>query len=103
MLKRGLYIPELNQTLLILLKQSIEHNFEDSALEMMAFFVAKVDAEDVLDLIKLGLIVELGTMKKEFSEGEDEENLSKIILIGKEINERVRGMGLLSKGVYREL
>ena len=96
-------MPELNHTLLIILKQSAEHSFEDSALDMMISFVMKADLEDVLELIKLGLIVELGNMKRDFKATEDDESHSKVIVLGKEISERVRGMGLLSKGVHREL
>ena len=68
---------------------------------MLTSFVIRVEIQDVLELIELGLLVELGNMKKAFRLSEDDENLSKIIQLGKELNERVRGMGLISKGVHR--
>ena len=50
---------------------------------MLTSFIIRVDIQDVLELIELGLLVELGNMKKIFRMSEDDENHSKIIQLGK--------------------
>lgn len=48
LLTKDIYFTELNQTLIIILKQSILNNFEDTALNMLLSFVIKVEVENII-------------------------------------------------------
>ena len=51
----------------------------------------------------LGLIIEFSKWKEKFQEEDEQEYLSKLVMICKELDQRVDSMGLFGKGVYREL
>ena len=48
LLTKDIYFTELNQTLIIILNQSILNNFEDTALNMLLSFVIKVEVENII-------------------------------------------------------
>lgn len=66
LLSKGVYFPQLNQTLMIFIKQAPNLNMEEIVLEILTEFTTKARLEDLMNMVEFGLIMELGDWKQCF-------------------------------------